>query len=68
VVQPPRQVRESLRMKHWNDAGAEVKEKSLNDKVFTLSRGVQRRLYWFNMVMNVLMRLCFVNLLVFLAL
>jgi hypothetical protein len=45
----------------------EVREKSLNDKVFNLSKGVQKKLYWFNMVMNVIMRILFINLLVFLA-
>ena len=44
----------------------EVVEKSLNDKVFNLLSGVQFKLYWFNLAMNVFMRVFFINLLVFL--
>ena len=42
-------------------------EKTLNDKVFNLKPSVQRKLYLFNFVMNVVARLILIYLLVFLA-
>jgi hypothetical protein len=43
-------------------------EKTLNDKVFNLKAPIQKALYWFNMFMNILMRVLFILLLVYLGL
>jgi hypothetical protein len=59
--------RESLKLKYWDDSANETKEKTLNDSVFNLEKSVQKKLYYFNKFMNVIMRCLFINLLVFLA-
>lgn len=63
-----RRHRPSIKIKYWNDEAGESKEKTLNDKVFNLNKKIQAKLYWFNMIMNFIMRAAFINLLVFLAL
>jgi hypothetical protein len=45
----------------------ERKEITLNDRVFNLKDTVQSKLYIFNYIMNIVVRVMFINLLVFLG-